>query len=872
MDLAHQALVPERREHEYHQDTVRLLLLRMDPANLVSQMLPSREELATILSQESAFHGNELEQLVLYQASSPLPEVTSTIWEVKGSGRNVVNRNQVILVGGGGKKHDDREPIKIKDLIRAARKEAFEEVHLVAHQPQVVENASYTYTFDHPRVPDSKGKRRPGRLKNTTFLLTAGAAPHDRIQFYDPQDKLQNVLQLRPSGVSRLLTEEAIRGDKGQEFTLVDSLSLNPASRQAAHTIGNMDEVRVFKDAVEAQAYLYEVQIVKRVLSHLPRVPDNQLKDKRRSQIARFALLPDPKTKKEALEQLEHARLILRDIERSYNDKTKYPILFVDIDQFHALSKRGVSEHRLKARMKLIQDLTLAARWVSEDVTVEYYKETGPQFPLLLANMMAQFPGWSRHDYELISQSPELKHVVDTACRVFGINPRHEGWYGKMIERLREFRRSEREDPRQYQTYSNLLKTRFCNPDPETGVHAIGDEGKLGKLSEKVEKFLQQQFTPLSKKVDPAVLTALRHDSLGSTTQEIGELILRMFGMSQYTGREIPVSERNAAMRKMLEMIRIDRVDMTVAAKTNTHIRPLRAAMDSLLGTRIGIMKTGAGNFDHHVIPVTKINMFKDLIDIQDTTLHGVDFSDIEIPLAFFVRVKDDYSAYRKDLERGGIEPPEEDMSDIFGFMIGLDVHRFEEALLGKYPGMIPAPVLNEITQAWQRWASQLVLNALMMQVGADNAPRQTTFRLYKGRVSLTMDGLLTIEDQQKGSASSEEKWEWIKYVMEMHDDTGAMFQVEIQHFPSIEDLVKKKLDDERFQLARLFEYAPGRYPLIRVLFGMQETYGDVMSAFYDWRNRRRQVLSIWRRLRLKIYFWLKDMTEEDAALYEDEA
>ncbi len=862
----------ERREHEYHQDTVRLVLLRMDPTDIASQMLPPTPELEQLLATQPELSRAKLEQIVLQEASSPLPELTSTIWEVKGSGRNVVNPNQVILVGGGGRKHDPTNPISTKDIIRAARAEAFEEVHLVAHQPRVVEGISYTYSFDHPRVPNAKGKRKPGRLKNTTFLVTAGAAPHDRVQFYDPQDKLQSVLQLKPSHVSRLLSQESIETETGKAFSLVDSLSVQSERRRAARVEGLPEEANIFRQAIEKEAYIYEAQTLKRVISYLPRVPDNQLKDQRKSHIARFASLPAPTTKDEAIEQLARARVVLKDIEHSYPDKTKHPILYVDPGIFHRLSQKGVSEHRLKARMKLIQDISLAAKWVSEDITVEYYKDTGPQFPLLLANMMARKPGWGKHDYELISHSAELKHIVDTVCRVFGVNPRHEGWYAKITDRLRTFRLSERTAPSLYRQNSAQLKHLFCNPAAETGVHRIGDPGKLGKLSERVENFLKQQFMPLSRKVDPEILTSMRHDSLGSTTQEIGELVLRMFGMNQYSGEEISISERNAAMRKMLEMIRIDRVDVQVNTKANTHIRPLRSAMDTILGPRIGTLKTSAGTFDYHRIPVGKINMFKNLITIRDTTAHGINFSTFAIPLAFSVRVKDEYSSYRKDLERGGLEDPNEDMSDIFGFMMGLDVHQFEQELLERHPSTPPYAV-NEIVRLWQRWASQLVLNAIMMQVDADNAPHETNFRLYKGRVSATMDDLLYIEDQQKGSASSDAKWEWIKYVMEMHDDTEAMFQVEIQHFPSIEDLVKKKIDDDRFHLERLFDHAPGRYPLIRVLFDMQDTYGDVMHAYYDRRNRQREFnLVWWKRLRLAVHYWLRNMTEEDAALSADDA
>ncbi len=858
----------ERREHEYHQDTVRIALMRMEPAMILEHMLPSNEALTQLLADKTSLQGEKLEHYILHEASSPLPEVTTMIWEVKAAGQNVVNPNQVILVGGGGRQVDPTHPIKAKDIIKAARNEAFEEVHLVAHRPKILDNITYTYSFDHPRLPDTK---KPGRLKNTTHLVVARAAPHDRVHFFDPQDKLQNVLQLTPSRVSSLFETETIyhHGD-GRVFTLVDSLSSSAQRRKKAHVISDPTEIARFKAAVEAEAYIYEAQTMRRVLSYLESVPDHQLRKSEQRQITILLRRPDPASQQDAIRQLTTMKRILHNIEKSYSDKTNFPNLYVDQKLFGRLKALGVSEHRLKSRMKLIQDLSTATRWVAQDLSVEYYAETGPQFPLLLAHMLSELQHWSKHDYELIARCPPLKHIVDTVCETFNVNTAQEGWYATVVKNLCQFLTMEKTNPPAYEGIKQRLTQRYCNPDPETGVHVIGDPIKLGKLSQKVEGFLLQQFEPLKKTVNPAILTNLRPNALGSTTQEIPELVMRMFGMSQYTGQPINNSERNAAMRKLCEMIRIDQVDQMVTAKTGTHIKPLRSAMDTLLGDRVGTIRTAAGTFDHHIIPPEKIHMFKHLIDIPPITIFGIDLSEFDIPLAFSVRVKDEYSAYRKDLERGGIESPDEDMSDIFGFMIGLDLHRFEQQLYQRHP-LIAQAMAQEITRHWQRWASQLILNALMIQVTADRETQHPVFRLYKGRVSSTMEGLLDIEGQQKGSASSKEKWEWIKYVMEMHENSGAMFQVEMQHFPSLEDMVKKKLDDERFHRDRLFNHTEGRYPLIRVVFGMQETYGDAMQAYYAWRNERKLFRLPWhRRLRLWLFFWLKRYAQQDAAMYED--
>lgn len=851
-------LSPEQqREHEYHQDTVRMVLLRMDPAIIATQMLPSDAVVDRAIGDFATSPSADLEDTILNKLCSPLPEVTTMIWEAKASGKDVVNPDQIMLVGGGGKKVDPNHPIKSKDLIKTAKKEAIAEVHLVAHELEVIEEGHYIYSFPHPRLPDT-GK--PGRLKNTTHLVVAYAAPHDAVQFFDPQDKLQAVLSLTPSGVSQLLKDEVFKASDGRSFSLLDSLSKDEYRQKTARVISHSG-AHHFKETVEKQGYIYESRVMRKIIDHLALVPHHEIKGTARKRIATYLGNPNPKTKQEAIYDLKKAQAILMRIENSYSDTSQLPVQYISESAYDRLVTSGIRPHKLKSRMKLISDLALAARWVAEDLTAEYYAGTGSQFPLLLSQMLSEFPSWSTHDYELISRSGNLKHIVDVACGIFDVNPATENWHGRLRKKFQKYQRLELEKPIDYAQISAQIAHDFCNPTDPT-VHAIKDPIKLGTLSTKVESFLERNFEPLAPVTDAVTRSLLRPKSLGSTTSEIPELLMLMFGIDQYTGKNVVPAERNAAMRKLVEMIRFDRVDQRRLLKLSTQIKPLREALDALIGEKVDVIKSPAGVFELHTISRDIISLYKDRIQLPETVVEGIDISEFDIPVAFKVRVKEDVSDYRKELERGGIDPPEEDMSDTFGFMMGLDQHRFKREVHVRYP-FISKHTMSLVTQYWKQWASQFILETIMIREIDNRSGLNPIFRLYKGRADgVAMSSIadsLHIESQERGSASSNAKWEWIKYVMAMTDDTNTTFQVEIQHFPSIEDMVKKKLDDPNYDLERLFQHAEGRYPLVRVLYGKQETYDDVMRGYNQRRSREKAQLPWRERFYLWIFHWMKE-------------
>jgi hypothetical protein len=820
-----QSLLPEQKKgQEYHQDTVRVALLHMDP-RLTSSMLPSSQIIHDTLQALPNLHGEALTQHILIGLSSVRPEVTTMVWEVKDSGKDVVNPNQVILPGGGGAPYDPG--ISEKKLIETAIQETAEEVHMVAHNPFVVPDAVYTYSIDHPRLPDTK---KNGRLINTSHLIVAQAAPHDQLRFFDPKDKLQGILCLTPSQVTSLLENEFIRTDEGHIFPLVDSLAIQHP-QLSSKTQTDPKEAQRFKTALEDHAYMYEAKMMRNILQQLLKIPGNKIRQTERHRIQKMNSLAQPTSKREALTQLSAMTSILQNIEKSYDDRKSDPIRGMDQQTFEALIERGANENTIKKRMKLMHDLAQAARRVAQEASIDAYAKTGPQFPLLLSQLLSEKHMWDDHIYEPISKSPMLKHVVDSVLASLDIDPQAPGWHATVVNRLQALRQSRDTNLHAYKAFGDALTNRYCNPYRAAGVHAIGSIEKLGRLSEEYEELLKDITNPLEKIVNADSIFKLKPDPLGSTTQEIIELSMRMFGFSQYDGRSISPAERNAAIRKLCEMIRLDRVDRTLEKKLNSEIFTLRKAVDAIIGDPRDIISLQSGIYTVYTVPKEKIAQLAQEISLPPPLVHEVDLSAFDQTIVFGVRVKSRKSAYRKDLERGELDQENEDLSDIFGFMSALAADEFEKQLAKSHPHLHPTQK-KDVIDTWKRWSSQLFLQGIIHMAKKNYSAFTPSFTLSNGRASASLQDILPIKKQQYGSASSNVKWEWIKYVLNMYDTTGKLSQVEIQHFPTIGEMDKKKVDDPLFEHTRLLTSAPTRYSIMHVYFGMQESYDDVMKSY----------------------------------------
>lgn len=169
-------------------------------------------------------------------------EFTQMVLLRKGS--DSINPNQVMPVGGVINTGEG--------LIKAGMREAVEETHLrPTLQSLRLFQAEQTYEFRHPRK---------GIIRNQAHFLKGQLLPEPMDTPYqlDPaEDKIGSFVKLLPQDAERLFSRGVLELKDGSVIHLIDSLSPDPADREATHTNVNIHEVA----AINREA-LYHLQIL----------------------------------------------------------------------------------------------------------------------------------------------------------------------------------------------------------------------------------------------------------------------------------------------------------------------------------------------------------------------------------------------------------------------------------------------------------------------------------------------------------------------------------------------------------------------------------------------------------------------------------
>lgn len=158
-------------------------------------------------------------------------------------GLDSINPNQVMPVGGVINPGEG--------LINAGMREAVEETHLRPTSQSLRSfQTEQTYEFTHPRK---------GIIRNRAHFLKGQLLPEPMDTPYqlDPaEDKIGSFVKLLPQDAERLFSRGVLELEDGTVIHLLDSLSPDPADREATHTSVNIHEVA----AINREA-LYHLQM-----------------------------------------------------------------------------------------------------------------------------------------------------------------------------------------------------------------------------------------------------------------------------------------------------------------------------------------------------------------------------------------------------------------------------------------------------------------------------------------------------------------------------------------------------------------------------------------------------------------------------------
>lgn len=783
----------EEEPTRLEQDVVRVFTLRMrTPDDIVASILP-------VYGKDGEWH-----------IPDAIPVTTESIWERKDA-TSKANPGQVLLPGGkilGNGKPESAAAAAVRNLAT--------ELHFFGIDPAGVRNVTErTYTFTHPDI-DGNGKK--ARITNRETVVAAEVPPFLVPGYYDPRDKLSDVVRIPYDQLGGFLITERLPWDTERgDPVLLDSLSSDASRKKRTSVVTDGTEGEL-KHRLADVSEVFEADVVRQTITHLSTIAGTTPFETK-ADIDMWNEMTDSMTPRKALLVLDRVPHVLSEMESAYSDA---PIAF------GGMTVTGASARRVR----FAEDLRLALQRTYIERSMPFIEHTGPQKPYLLAQILLRFGTWTEYEYGLTAHAPELRHIVSTAAEIFGIETGSPDWWRKLTETMRGYAVAKNKtveghatenEALDYDTRHGMFWILFTEKTPGIASMDSRDLDKLGTMANQFAEYLESPMTHIA---DPATRRQLFFDPQGAGTTQLDELFLRAFGVDQYRATPIPSEEQYAAWRKLILMMQFSAVETLWDNAIRKHAFPMRKAFDTMFpsGMSSAVVIDGVPYAryvsDPNVIAVA---------DHPDLAALGIKPKDYTVTIISEPRDKDMLSLLRKYVERGDLGA--ETMSDFFGRLITIDDTAFRAELMIRRPDLtlLPAERVDAIVSAWTTNAAATIVEAYRRLL--------TSWGYAYDRDRIKKAGpvadVLPNGNTSKGSGASNPQWHWLKYVHTASRGGigGGYFEEELQIFPTMEDFHKKKADDARYRVERLFSASgPSRYPLALVLAGVQKAYEQVVS------------------------------------------
>ena len=828
-----------KERHIQEREAVRALTLQMAPIqDVIAQLLPSPQ-----LVTEGAYPWGDI-------------QTTAVILEAKNS--RSLHPNDITPPGGKFVQFNDPTAgTWDEQLADRAAEIVWSELALNAMRVAILPKLRRTVDI---RNPSLFGKGKPGIYHTDEQWVKVIASPHDQqVKVFPPRYQIKEAIRFTPKAFGTFLENESYPLKDGTTGRLLDTLSRNDERRQehhvkTAYTGGQSEET--FRHALKTEALKYEATVLYSVVSKFMVLTTANYP---REVVEMFCSLEgrEPTDYESAKRIISTCQSILLLAELSYNEADcrrikSYPHISKELRD--AYLKVGLSTTDIKRRELFIQEFIRAYNQVTLAETMELTKKTGPQQPYILAAIIPTLDRLTDVEYALLSQNPWIKHLIDVPLRVFRINPNKPNWHKKLIERLKEIQSWKNDNNSQkrenYKRIMAEIDREFCHPVDQENVPTIADTTLLGLRSEGANAYtrhLKEEIAPVST---PKVRYAISTNPFGSATHVTLELIYRMWGLNQYNANKkpLPRSEQTAAWIKLLHELLDQQIEDIWTIATDVSIEPLRGAFDTMFDESVDGHIVKDESYSMYLMNKDVFKRLKHLSVAEPIRLHDgtiVDLSTFSISVVANIRVKDKIELKRKWLERGGFRPDGSvDLTDFFGFFEALNDSLFRQELISHYPQLghkSQERTVEALVAQWKRYAATIILRGMEFLVKEESPTKLNMWR-DRGRVtSPLLEGILPMDMQKEGSAAARNAFEWLKYVLHVKDDQGVK-EVEIQFFPSLDELQRKIVDNARFHIIRLFEKPPHRYPPVYLEFAAQEGFEEMLELQFqarDWERRR---------------------------------
>lgn len=423
------------------------------------------------------------------------------------------------------------------------------------------------------------------------------------------------------------------------------------------------------------------------------------------------------------------------------------------------------------------------------EYNLRFVEAAGPQKSYLIGQMILNFDTVTAYERDLVvAQDEDITRVLSALANSFGVNFEYDNWHEEMLAKAQVSRDAKVDRKGNYVIKKKEIESGF--------LHALGiSPNEFTELEEIADSFSAYLYSALGDMVPSTISYKLGADLIHTGGNQIDELIYTTLGLDQYKkGGFVDGDLRWQSLRKLITIVKMARLRPLYYGQVKDDGYDIRSSLLELFG-----------NKDREVVKKEGKDMYIGKIQLFDQ-VHDVWYR---------YRPKSFESVFRKVLERA-----DEDLSGIKDFF-GMEI------------------VVDDKGQEHSSKTSELLrrLGTIIKTLESDNEP--ITIGNIRGAGDLTevandLKRVLGIDLREgevvSGSAVSNPKWNWIKFVIELRGQPPF----EVQIFPTPEDFKKKKEDDSnRYALKRQFTvHRSGRFPLFDVMYRVdEELYETVMQS-----------------------------------------
>jgi len=326
-------------------DVVRVVAMQIATSGeLIGSMFPTADEIQALFSRPMS---REMAMNIFNYLSSPTPDLTRMIWELKEGG---ISDGNYILAGG---KVDIDSP-NHRDIILAALRELEEETGHETRRGRLREDCTRLYGFN-----KLEGTTLTQRMNREHLVVAYIPRRQNTVFRFEKNEKIKLTQRFTIEQVSHLLHDE-VHISSEHPGVLIDNLCLNTHRHAEYGVILDLEETQRTRTAIETEMRIYEASMWKRLALALLKKQPNKVRGTFRTEMHSIMTTEDPTDIDSATILMGSIRKLLPKIEPHCTLSNSRKKQIRKEDHIQILLHAGIPEELIFKRLALIQQIELA--------------------------------------------------------------------------------------------------------------------------------------------------------------------------------------------------------------------------------------------------------------------------------------------------------------------------------------------------------------------------------------------------------------------------------------------------------------------------------------------------------------------------------